>query len=99
MNRRELLKLSLLSPLAGLLKKKEPKKNIQEYPLGTRRENGDIYAKWGKPLTPTTGTSGGEVYFESFDHDRLIDPTSHWAKEELKNVRNWVDEAIIKAMT
>ena len=48
MIRRSFLKMLLASPLLGFLKK--PDKNIQEYPLGTRRENGDVYVKWAKPI-------------------------------------------------
>ena len=51
MERRSFLKMLLASPLLGFLKK--PDKNIQEYPLGTRRENGDVYVKWANPNSQT----------------------------------------------
>ena len=81
--RRSFLQMLLASPLLGLLKGKAKSPVLSE----------------------TTGTSGGWNTFwtdgnteRHFANDRLIDPTSHWAKEMAKEAERIKDETIIKAM-
>ena len=92
MNRRELLKFSLLSPLLGLLKKKV-KPEVQ---MSCGDMSDDSMFTYDKPpyhlqVTATTGTSGeGPVVY--------YDGTWFYGKEMVKAHNRAMDEAIIKAI-
>ena len=91
MNRRELLKFSLLAPIAGLFKSKPA--------IGSRRSGIEYIGP-----CETTGTLGGDdayyrehwVYEKDYEIKALIDPTSIWAKEMAKETQEIMDDAIIK---
>ena len=108
MNRRELLKFSLLSPLLSLFKNEGLSKtdicNEALRRIGRQDPTPIITMEDMASISETTGTSGGDdayyrehwVYEKDYEIKALIDPTSIWAKEMAKETQEIMDDAIIK---
>ena len=86
MNRRELLKFSLLSPLLGLVKKKEPEglkvKQLLECKKGLSKT--DICNEALERISETTGTSSEGRFFTLKLKGKFL--------EDSPEVRQWLDE-------